>query len=319
MKKKIIALLAAVLFLSLASIYVFIPNPLQISKITIINCTKNGIYRYLADENKWQLWWPVDNAQSKENINNKKDSFTCNADRYRLAQKLLNGVEISIQRNNSLYKSLFTLLSKGTDSVIVKWDCSINASWNPISRFLRYEQAVNIKKDMDAIVENLRLFSEKKESIYTIDITRSSITDTILIAAKYITSSYPDTKEVYDFIAPLKGYAKKFGAAQNGNPMLNITKLNAHEFQAMVAIPINKELPPNGNIFPQKMIPGNFITTQIKGGEYTINQALEQIHYYFEDYKKTSMAIPFQSLITDRSKEPDTAKWITKIYAPVMQ
>jgi hypothetical protein len=319
MKKKIITLLAAILFLSLACIYVFIPNPLQISKITIINCTKNGIYRYLADENKWQLWWPANNAQSTESIDNKDTSFTYNSERYRLAQKLLNGVEISIQRNNSQYKSLFTLLPKGTDSVIVKWDCSIKANWNPISRFLQYEQAVNIKKDMDAIVENLRLFSEKNENIYTIAITRSSITDTILIAKKYISSSYPNAKQVYDFLAPLKEYAKKLGASQNGNPMLNVTKLNDHEFQTMVAIPINKELPPNGNIFPQKMIPGNFITTQIKGGEYTINQALEQIQYYFEDYKKTSMAIPFQSLITDRSKEPDTAKWITKIYAPVMQ
>jgi hypothetical protein len=31
------------------------------------------------------------------------------------------------------------------------------------------------------------------------------------------------------------------------------------------------------------------------------------------------MAIPFQSLITDRVKEPDTAKWITKLYAPVLR
>jgi hypothetical protein len=29
------------------------------------------------------------------------------------------------------------------------------------------------------------------------------------------------------------------------------------------------------------------------------------------------MAIPFQSLVTDRSKQPDTTKWITNIYTPV--
>jgi hypothetical protein len=39
---------------------------------------------------------------------------------------------------------------------------------------------------------------------------------------------------------------------------------------------------------------------------------------YFDDYDKTSMAITFQYLVTDRIKEADTAKWITEIYAPVL-
>jgi hypothetical protein len=35
------------------------------------------------------------------------------------------------------------------------------------------------------------------------------------------------------------------------------------------------------------------------------------------DYQQTAMAIPFESLVTDRSREPDTLKWITNIYVPV--
>jgi hypothetical protein len=29
------------------------------------------------------------------------------------------------------------------------------------------------------------------------------------------------------------------------------------------------------------------------------------------------MAIPYQSLVTDRMKEPDTMKWLTRLYVPV--
>jgi hypothetical protein len=38
---------------------------------------------------------------------------------------------------------------------------------------------------------------------------------------------------------------------------------------------------------------------------------------YVEDNKKTSPAIPYQSLITNRLTETDTTKWVTKLYYPV--
>ncbi len=318
MKNILIALLAVVLLL-LACIYIFIPNPLQISETAIFNCTKNGLYRFLADESKWQLWWPDNNFEYADGTRNENNLFSYGANKYLVTQKLLNGVEIGIQQNNSQYKSQIMLLPKGSDSVIINWACDINASPNPFKRFLQYKEAVSIRKNMKAIVKSLQLFAEKKGNIYTIDIIKSSITDTLLIATKYITSSYPSTEEVYGFLNPLKEYIIKLKASQTGNPMLNVTKLNDKEFQTMVAIPINKELPASGNIFPRKMIPGNFMTAEIKGGQYTIDEALQQMQNFFDDYHKTSMAIPFQSLVTDRVKEPDTAKWITKIYSPVMR
>jgi hypothetical protein len=42
------------------------------------------------------------------------------------------------------------------------------------------------------------------------------------------------------------------------------------------------------------------------------------VQKYKDDYQRVSPAIPFYSLITDRLKEPDSSKWITKIYFPVM-
>jgi len=44
---------------------------------------------------------------------------------------------------------------------------------------------------------------------------------------------------------------------------------------------------------------------------------LLEMNQYFADHNRTSMAIPFSYLITNRSEQPDTLKWITKIYAPV--
>jgi hypothetical protein len=42
-----------------------------------------------------------------------------------------------------------------------------------------------------------------------------------------------------------------------------------------------------------------------------------QMKNYISDYQRTVMAIPFQSLVTDRRKEADTTKWLTKLYFPI--
>jgi hypothetical protein len=63
---------------------------------------------------------------------------------------------------------------------------------------------------------------------------------------------------------------------------------------------------------------GNILITEVKGGPASIKKAFNEMETYITDYRRTAPAIPFQSLITDRSKEPDTSKWVTKIYYPVM-
>ena len=65
------------------------------------------------------------------------------------------------------------------------------------------------------------------------------------------------------------------------------------------------------------MVPGKILVAEVKGGAYTADEALRQLTMYMDDNHLVSPAIPFQSLVTERSKEPDTTKWITKIYFPV--
>ncbi len=67
------------------------------------------------------------------------------------------------------------------------------------------------------------------------------------------------------------------------------------------------------------MINGSFMVTEVQGGETKVQKSLEQLELYAADYKKTQMAIPFQYLVTDRIREPDSSKWITRIYLPVYQ
>jgi len=80
---------------------------------------------------------------------------------------------------------------------------------------------------------------------------------------------------------------------------------------------VNKELAGNGKIFFSRFVPWKVLTAEVRGGIWTVKEAMHQMDIYIADYQKTAMAIPFQSLVTNRMEEPDTLKWITGIYTPV--
>ena len=99
--------------------------------------------------------------------------------------------------------------------------------------------------------------------------------------------------------------------------MMNVTDLGNKKFEAMVALPTNKEVRSQGSFFFKNMIRGNFLTTEVTGGNAAVANAAQEIQYYIDDYKRSAMAIPFESLIVDRSVETDSSLWITKLYFPV--
>ena len=120
-------------------------------------------------------------------------------------------------------------------------------------------------------------------------------------------------------ISDLKGYIRTQQAMETGFPMLNVTTSDSIHYLTRVALPVNRELPTAGDIVYKRMLGrGNILVTEVKGGPGRIKEAFGQMKIYMEDYQRSGVAIPFQSIITDRSKEPDTSKWVTKVYFPVI-
>jgi len=58
---------------------------------------------------------------------------------------------------------------------------------------------------------------------------------------------------------------------------------------------------------------------EVKGSNFKIREAQVQIEYYLTDYGKRFPAIPFQRLITDRSKVKDSTQWVTTLNYPIFE
>jgi hypothetical protein len=309
--------LAVLLILGLAAIYYYIPGTLLISEAVSANVTPEGAYRSLSDSSNWNKWWPHDAPGNDPRADNAHLPLRYNNDSYIITKRLHNWYEIQVGNNGITVTSNLYLFPMPNKTTMAKWECSISPGNNPIKRVVQYRQALAIKKNMHVILGSLQHYLSRQENIYRLTLLETGTPDTLLIATKSLSANYPGTDIIYSMIDRLTAYCRMSDARVTGSPMLNVTKLYPANYQVMVALPVNKALSGNGVIFPRKMVPGKFITTTVTGGPHTIDEAFKQVHFFFQDYQRTSMAIPFAYLVTDRRQETDTSKWITKIYAPV--
>jgi hypothetical protein len=311
--KKLLIFLLAFCALILICFYVFIPGKLTITKVEYMNCNVNGAFRILSTQSNWGKWWP--NKDSLKS-NREESSFFYNGYNYRLTNKYYNSVEVFMEKGHDSIESRINIIKINPDSVVLEWKCILPAGFNPVTRILNYLDAKIIKKNMDSIFSKLQMFLQKKENVYGVNFHVTMSKDSTMVAIKNMSTNYPSTSDIYNLVGILKKYIKNEGANENNFPMLNVRKKGA-QFETMVAIPVNRELADNGKIFFSRFVPWKVLTGEVKGGTYTVNEALHQMGIYIADYQKTAMAIPFQSLVTNRMEESDTLKWITRIYTPV--
>ncbi|MEO8413753.1 MAG: GyrI-like domain-containing protein [Ginsengibacter sp.] len=313
--KALLISVTVVCILLLASIYLFIPLKIAFSKVIIIKTKINIANRFLFDENKWGAWFPTDsvNAVASSGIN----TYLYKGHFYSIKKKMLNAAEASISNDQISLKSFFTMISINEDSIAIEWKSNMPETSNPFNRLRDYIEARRLQKNMTDILIHLKTFLGKNENIYGINLHVIISKDSTLIATKSVTTHYPSTSNIYNLIGSLQKYIAGQGAKENNFPMLNVKNVNDTAFETMVAIPVNKYLKGNDTIFNKRFVPWKVLTAEVKGGNYTVNNALHQMAIYLTDYHIPAMAIPFASLVTDRSKQPDTLQWITRIYTPV--
>lgn len=309
MRKPIIVLAAALPALALI-VYLWIPSSLAVSKIQPVGCTIHGAFRTLSQKESWAQWWPQQTGDST-------GTFHYKAHSYHLTQILRNTFHITIDRNGETISTVLYLLPLPGDSLALQWKCIIPAGHNPFTKLQRYRQALTIRENMEELLQQLQQFLQNPKNIYGLQINTATTHDTLLIATNTILQAYPSTETIYNMISSLEAYTASQQAQATGYPMLNVTMIDSHQYKVQTALPVNKQLEDQGRFFFRRMVPGKFIATEVTGGVHTVNSAWNQVQLYLRDNQEVAMAMPFEYLVTNRQQEPDTSKWITRLFVPV--
>ncbi|MEO7800638.1 MAG: GyrI-like domain-containing protein [Ginsengibacter sp.] len=305
------------LVLALLIPFVFIPRTITFSKIAYIKTNSNVAARFITNRSAWQSWWPHPKKIYRNNAHNsdagifhfRNASFSPNSSGF-------DRVGVAITTTYAVLNSTLKVLPLNKDSIAIEWEAAMPEAFNPVNRIRYYFFARHLKHEMADILTSLKDFSQNTENVYGIAIREAKVKDTLLVSTKFTSIKYPSTASIYTAINQLKEYIKLNGAEETNYPMLHI-KANGFGFETMSAIPVNKAVPPGKNFLIKRMIPGKILVAEVKGGSYSTANALKQLDTFLDDNQFRSPAIPFESLVTDRSVEKDTSRWLTKIYYPI--
>lgn len=295
-----------ILFLALY-LYVLLQRPL--SKTILANTNSNSLIRFLSDEQKTAKWW---NTYSKSDAQR-----TITHARF-LRYYSENTINVQLAAGSRAINSEMRILPAGTDSSFIRWQVVAAPTKNPIRKIREFFLYKAIGKNMQKILLNMKTYTAKSENIYDLVIERRRVTDTLVVVTGSVLEKYPTTSYIYDQIARLRRYLQLHHVKEKSFPMLHVHKTSEGLFETDVGLPVDKMIDDSGKTFVmQRMIPGDILVAECTGGPAHIEKALAEMENYMLDYQKNSPAIPFELMVTDRLKQPDTSKWISYIYYPV--
>jgi hypothetical protein len=290
--KKLFWIVPAAVLLLLVCGFFLLPSQTIISQKMTLRASQDGVVNALTNKEKWQQWWPAD-----------QQDLLYDSLNFSYQQQLMKTAILHVPYRDTLLPAQINAILYKIDSSAVIFQTSLPPATNPFARLSNYLQGRKIAGTADEILEHLRAYAVK---------------DTSFVAVRFTASSYPAPDLVYGAVDELRSYIRTSEASERGYPMLHAEHEGNGEYSVMVAIPVDRVLPGNERIKPKRMVPGNILVAEVKGGAFTVQKAMESFHRYVSDHKRQSPAIPFESLVTDRTKEPDTTKWITRLYYPVM-
>lgn len=309
--KKIVIALIVFLMTVFLSIFLFISAVINISAVGFFKNNSRVCADNLLVESNWKKWWPEKNTNDSNFVFKNTDFAITDRSPYAA------GIDITNTNMKSINTTIALVLYK-PDSTGFEWKCKLTPGNNPIRRLENYLLAIDIKKKMDKLMKAYADYVGVKKNVYVVEIDKRKFTDTFMISTEKFVTAYPDYKTIYGIIDELSNYTKANGASMVKYPMMNIEKRDSGIYALKLALPINKEIPSSDKFRFRFMIQGNTLFAPVTGGNASIENAIEQMRLYISDYKLSAPAIPFQSMVTNRLQEPDTSKWVTNIYYPVM-
>lgn len=309
--KKVFVGLLTLLLIGLISVYVFIPSTIHVSKVSFALTNESNVFDFLTQPTQINKWWKDEDGKLDSSFQKHQIQFT-------VGKVFESGPNIRISKNGEVAKSLITLIQVKRDSTLIEWRAELPTSNNPLTKIKQYFFAQDIKQAMDELTLQLQSFLSKRENVYGFDIQIGHIADTVLLATYHKSATKLNPTEYYALLDQMKKYIAAKAASIVNPPMMHSKRLSETEVETMLAFPISKVIPAQNGYVIKRMNMGNALVLDLKsGGPATTAYAMHQMDKFIEDFHLTSPAIPFESMITDRTLVTDTSKWQTRIYYPI--
>ncbi|WP_315818596.1 hypothetical protein [Paraflavitalea speifideaquila] len=213
------------------------------------------------DNSKWAGWWPGGQASITG------DAYHLNGRIFKARHIYLTGVDMLVDHEGDTSSGMLSMMPYGNDSIKISWDYQLQSSLNPIKRRGQLREAKKLQMDMTNLLQQMAYFLSDEQNIYQIRVTRSKITDSLLVMTRQTLNQEPDEANIYRLINQLQQYINKAGAQVTNPPMVHLRKTGGTQVEVMVGLPVNKVINSTDRFAFKRMVPGNALVTEINGGQ----------------------------------------------------
>lgn len=313
MKKWILGLLVLLVVLFLSGF--LLPARQTVDVKVPLDRSYVGMIRFLGQAENWSAWWPGKTERKPDG-----SLLLQEGDQWLLLFKTYDNLfRFDRTGKTSHSESLLQVSEDSTGKLLLEWKASLTAAANPIARWQIKRKAAELKKIFENRIAALTRFISDEKNIYGFDIRLENVKIEYLVSTSKILLHPPSTEEVYALVDAVEKHLAKKNTQAIESPMLNITPSGTDTFRVQVGIPISSKLPDEPPFFTKWMLKGGHIlTTEVEGGPARIREAQRQMDLFISDRRHTPIAIPFQSLITNREQVTDTTQWKTKLFYPII-
>jgi hypothetical protein len=302
-------MIVLVVFIVLIGVIFSLPKQKQYTDKILVNCTPTAATRVMSDLKNWKLWWPGEIQEDS--------LFSFKHQPIQIQTILLNGfyANISLQDIPAFIDIQF--LSAPNKQSEFSYTYTFYYSKNPLIKLVQLFKIGTAKAELDLLLNGIKSNLEDVKKVYGFEIIEERVPNATHISTKKEFNHYPNTEEIYRSVDALYNYISENQAKAVNAPIYNIFTPDDKHYQLMVAIATDRPLPTNNTFLFKEMVRGKIIVGKSIGPKTTIDQCLKQVEYFVKDHGRSSPAIQFNRLITDRRKEKDSTKWITTINYPV--
>lgn len=287
-----------------------IPTQKQYTHKIIIDCTPTAATRIISNFNHWKQWWPGE-IKNDSVVSYKKSSV-------KLQTILLNGFYAAFNHPNiPSFIDLQFLSAPDKHSEFI-YSYTLYYSPNPFKKAIQFLfQSREVKQELDSFLKDIKSNLENVNKVYGFEITEERVPNSIHISVKKEFNHLPNNDDIYSLVEALQGYIESNQAKAINDPIYNVFTTDDIHYQLMVAIATDRPLPSKGDFSYKEMVRGKIIIGKAIGPNAAIDECMKQVEYFVKDHGRSSPAIQFNRMISDRRKESDSTKWITAVNYPV--
>lgn len=286
------------------------PSEIKFSMTTTSPIPFDGISRVITNKEKWTNWWPG------EIVNDTTVRF--NEEEINIDIILLNG----FKANSSSYNIDTQIELQCNPTHNAKTNITLNTvyalSTNPLIKAYQYLTIGKIKKSHLELLSKMTQYFSDVKMVYGFDIKMNRVPNSSYVSVKQDFDHYPNNIELYKMIDEVKAFILSENGKVMNDPILNIVKENSKSYSAMVAVATDKDVLGKGKFMLKQMMLGNIVVGEVVGGPASIEKCRQAVQFYVSDFRKTSPAIAFERMISNRLTT-DSTNWITTINYPVFQ